>query len=386
MSNGYWFKGYNDDYTSFCPTAIFTRLSAQASIQDIPTDSRIYTDDKSIRLSGVNNPFYFDAVNTYTFPGSVRGVGVSTLPVSVGQYGQFPFYVLHSEGIHALEVGQYPVVFSRMTDISREVCQYPETVSSSEVGVLFANDNGLYILQGREAKLLSDRIDEYPNQSLFANLDYKLFVNAAGPSALRDKFIDIVSIRSVDLFTTYLQGARTGYLGGKNTEVMIFNTQKPYYYIISLKTGFITKHVGWIWEVVDYYPSVLVRMREDTNLYKLPDVEDSFMVVHLETNSIDMQQLKYAVKRVVARGRFEPHQEEDDEKVFGFYMFTSPNAVNWTLSGAFQTTSLVNDIALSITGTNARYVKYVLSGRLKSGSYLNYIEHQFDLFEKDLIN
>lgn len=387
--SGYYFKGYNEDYTSNCPAPIFTPVSIQLGAEDIPVNNNTITDLKTVRVSGVNNPWSWSALNTYTFEGNVLGVATNTFPLSEGQYGQFPLYVFHTQGISVLEVANNnTVVFLRSTEISREVCINRNSITGCELGVIFASSAGLQLLVGRELKLLSDNMDEFPDQSIRSNPDYKLLTNLSNTAAaeIKAKFINVSTSLSTDLFSTYLQTAQIAYAGGKNMDLIVFNSLYNYYYVFSLKLNMVTKMQGMIERVIDSFPSIYAMMRGSEYLFDLSSEHDNENnTIHIETNPIDMGDVNYSVVRAICRGYFEPHQDNEDIKLLGFYVFTSKNGVNWTLSGVTQMKFACKDIAVSVSGTKARYIKLILSGRVSIDSYINFISLQTEILQQFMI-
>ena len=84
-----------------------------------------------LKVSQVNNPFNFPDENTYLIgTGTIRNLSSNAMRISEGQFGQFPLYILTTENIYALNVGQ-EVLYTTQSPVSNEsptsdvICQTP---------------------------------------------------------------------------------------------------------------------------------------------------------------------------------------------------------------------------------------------------------------------
>ena len=60
----------------------------------------------AMKVSSVNNPFYFPAETTYTIgTGTILNAGTNAQRMSEGQFGQYDLYVLTTEGMYSLDTG-----------------------------------------------------------------------------------------------------------------------------------------------------------------------------------------------------------------------------------------------------------------------------------------
>ena len=81
--------------------------------------------------------------------------------ISEGQFGQFPLYILTTENIYALNVGQ-EVLYTTQSPVSNEsptsdvICQTP-------FGVIFIGKRGLYVINGQQVELLTPFLETIPD-------------------------------------------------------------------------------------------------------------------------------------------------------------------------------------------------------------------------------
>ena len=62
-------------------------------------------DKQKLKVSALNNPFFFPSRTTYQFQSDIMAIQSNTTALSQGQFGQFPLYVFCKDGVHAMQVG-----------------------------------------------------------------------------------------------------------------------------------------------------------------------------------------------------------------------------------------------------------------------------------------
>ena len=120
---------------------------------------RIGSESNTVKYSEYGNPFVLPPVNSIQV-GNEKIVGASTSAkaLSQGQFGQFPLYVFCTDGIWALEVGS-DGSYTSVAPAPRDVCNNPDSITQIDGAVVFTTDQGLKLIQGGEAMLLSDKLD-----------------------------------------------------------------------------------------------------------------------------------------------------------------------------------------------------------------------------------
>ena len=113
----------------------------------------------AMKVSSVNNPFYFPAETTYTIgTGTILNAGTNAQRMSEGQFGQYDLYVLTTEGMYSLDTGT-EISYNRQSPASLEI-PISDILCSMPYGVLFIGKRGLYMITGQETQFISAQIEE----------------------------------------------------------------------------------------------------------------------------------------------------------------------------------------------------------------------------------
>lgn len=122
-----------------------------------------------LKVSSLNNPFNFPALNTYMIGTSVaRNAASNAMRASDGQFGQYPVYVFTSENIYALNVGDGSTVYSNITPISNET-PISDIICQTPFGVVFVGKRGIFVINGQEVTMLSAQLEENPVEISISN-------------------------------------------------------------------------------------------------------------------------------------------------------------------------------------------------------------------------
>lgn len=113
----------------------------------------------AMKVSSVNNPFYFPAETTYTIgTGTILNAGTNAQRMSEGQFGQYDLYVLTTEGMYSLDTGT-EISYNRQSPASLEI-PISDILCSMPYGVLFIGKRGLYMITGQQTQFISAQIEE----------------------------------------------------------------------------------------------------------------------------------------------------------------------------------------------------------------------------------
>jgi len=222
---------------------------AQESSGLDPTEKKRYASDNVIRVSPVDNPFYFPASGYLTMFSTIIGTGIVTRPLSEGQFGQFPLYVFTSDGIYAVSTSSDGTFLSKEA-VSREVAVSPE-ILSMEQAVVFVTDKGVMMLQGSQVTNLSPFMN---GRHYTIEDDVKTILQSDSEwSGL------VPSTADGDPFMAFVREAKIGYdyNGGR---LLFFNDTKPYQYVYMLGTQSWHKVSGSVGShtVLNSYPDCYV--------------------------------------------------------------------------------------------------------------------------------
>ena len=128
-----------------------------------PAEKTTFRIPNTLAVSKPNNPFIFPAEDAITFTaGEILNLAVANVPLSEGQFGQFPLYVFTDEGVFAITVdaeGQ----LRTSHNVSRDVLISKDAVIGIEQGVFFAAARGLLLLQGSKVTKVSSQMEGLPD-------------------------------------------------------------------------------------------------------------------------------------------------------------------------------------------------------------------------------
>jgi len=113
----------------------------------------------AMKVSAINNPFYFPSTTTFTIgTGFLRNARSNALQMSQGQFGQYDVYVSTSEGIYSLDTGT-TVSYNRISPASLEI-PISDILCPTPFGVVFVGKRGIYVINGQEVKLISEQLEQ----------------------------------------------------------------------------------------------------------------------------------------------------------------------------------------------------------------------------------
>lgn len=226
-----------------------TYTQAQESSGLDPTEKKRYASDNVIRVSPVDNPFYFPESGYLTMFSTIIGTGIVTHPLSEGQFGQFSLYVFTSDGIYTVPTSSAGT-FLKKDAVSREVAVSSE-ILSMEQAVVFVTDKGVMMLQGSQVTNLSPFMN---GRHYTLEDDVKTILQSDSEwSGL------VPSTADGDPFMAFMGEAKIGY-DYKGGRLLFFNDTKPYQYVYMLGTQSWHKVSGSVGShtVLNSYPDCYV--------------------------------------------------------------------------------------------------------------------------------
>lgn len=135
-----------------------------------PEDKQVSSN--RIYVSELDNPFVYRAKNTHYVgdyhTNKIMGMGSNALPISEGQFGQYPLYVFTRNSIHAMEVGgSNDVVFSRINPVSNSLglVNYHQLTNIGQ-SLFFVSQDGIQLIGGGRKEKISSAIDEVIDNEL----------------------------------------------------------------------------------------------------------------------------------------------------------------------------------------------------------------------------
>jgi hypothetical protein len=338
--------------------------------------------DNVLKVSNVNNPFYFPADQTYQFQTPIVGVQSNVIAMSQGQFGQFPLYVFTKDGIYAMSVGSGTLAYSTQTPVTRDVCNNPDSICGLDTMVAFSTERGLMVIDGATTQLISEKIYGFlPSCSISSPIITRILAVAGLDSCL-----------SSVVFPDYLETAKVGY-NYETKEVVVANGDFPYSYVYSLKTGEWHKISQQIDSFVNSYPYTWAMI--GTQILDLNNMHRSVSKIALVTRPIKMGTLTHkrilqtALRGIVKRSlsdlyiKGEPvmfrGEGVDIFSDVGMYILASNDAEHFELVAKKEKMIDIRDLVTKMNKSKPyKYFMVCLVGGVRTDVSVNYIEMMVD--------
>ena len=251
----------------------------------LPEDSVSVAPNK-LKVSNVSNPFYFPAKQTYTVSSrNIVAMATATTALSTGQFGQFPLYVFTGEGVFALSVGTGDIAYANSFSVTRDVCNNPDSIVSTDDAIVFSTDSGLKVLSGSTVRGISSDMEGYLPTAVDSS---PIIKKIAGVGGFSDKL-------SSTEFIYYLEEAKVGY-NYEDKEVIVANRNYPYSYVFNMQSGSWYKISASINRFLNSYPECLA-VFNDHGVYNMHNGHRTVNKILLLTRPIKFGTLTH--KRIV---------------------------------------------------------------------------------------
>lgn len=215
---------------------------------DSPNTSQSITllEPNKIKVSDLSNPLRFPNENTYVVGnGTILAMATNTMNVSDRNYGQYPLYVFTTQGIWTLNVSSGEVVYSTLSAPTYSEAPTTPIVCSTPIGVVFTTQRGLQIINGQSVNFISPQLDQ----------DY-LDINMELPEA---QCKDVIYLFNDKSFKEYLRGIERMIYNPYESELIIFDKDSEYNYVLHLPSQSFYKSTEHIDIAVDnVFPELLV--------------------------------------------------------------------------------------------------------------------------------
>jgi hypothetical protein len=282
--------------------------------------NKIFTDPNRVQVSEINNPLVMPYKNSYQVGNSnILGFAVNGVPVSEGQFGQYPVYTFTGEGIYMMDIGVDPFI-SSIRQINGEICNSPKTVKNIGVGVLFTTDKGLMIINSLQVNSLSVDFEQEQHND-YAVRHNPLYQKAIALAELGkpDRFVSTVP------FMDYIINSNIGF-DYPNREIWVNNPAYPYSYVYSIDYQVWSKRDETFTTIVDNYPRYYAQQgRNCKNLSAREGTQN--MNIFLLSNPVKIRFDEFKqFRRMVARGEF-------PVECMGVYLFGSVDGFSWAYVG-----------------------------------------------------
>jgi hypothetical protein len=256
-----------------------------------------------LKVSSVNNPFFFPYETTYQVGSSeIVALMSNAVAVGTGQTGAAPLYVFCKDGIYSLMVDSSgEMAYTNARIIARDVCNNAKSVTPIDNGVVFTTDRGLMSIAGSEVIEIGSAAEgDVFDITDAADKAKKIMFNSFSMHQLAEFPQTLVD--NTD-FLTYLKGAIVNY-NHNERELMVSNPDKGYTYVMD-RNGNWSRRAFTAQEYVNNYPTSY-RLDEVGNFYKVDADDNDTNQVYLLSNVIKLGTINFKkAELLVVRGYFE---------------------------------------------------------------------------------
>lgn len=349
-----------------------------------------YRDKNRIQFSRLNNPFVFDAANSYRASnGEILAVSSISEPISEGQFGQFPIVAFTSEGIYALNQGSGDVLISTIVPMNSDVLNIEANVAQVPGAIVYTTDEGLKMLSNRNSQLISANIEQFEKEKLspLADLEeYKLYTN---PSAYPNitGYVRLSEVNenriSGETFIQFLAGSTIAYEPVKN-ELYICNPAYKYTYVFSFEFAAYFKIKAQFRNLINQYNKLIAVGPGTGIIYNLSNEKtyapNLYQDIFIETNAIvlsDKTILKN-IKRAVTQLKAKMNTTQGEESfIMTFSLFASNDDINYQHVATSQRINSFESIGLRNTAS-FRYYRIIIVGQVSTDSVIQRLDVSYE--------
>lgn len=336
-----------------------------------------------LKVSGVDNPFYFPAKQTYTPSKSdIVALCSNTVALSQGQFGQHPLYVFCADGIWAMATDTSgTIAYSASYPLSREVCINATSVKGIDSGVVFITRKGVMLLNGGNVTQLSAVIDEIVEKEYNIN-DNDIISRIAS-------LVSLQNVLSVDDFFNYSEKASVGFFYDKR-ELIISNPAYTYSYVFSLDSGQWSKYTAVFGFVSNSYPNFMGIYSDGdrTNVYTMDcnRVDDNDVMI-ITRPLLYGTKLHKRVMQLVLHASVRIPDSSSEFKGLACYMLCSNDAENFKLISGSERRKDFKDMVFPYIPTQSyRYFAIAIVGRITTDSTIVAVEMAVDAAWNNRLN
>ena len=332
-------------------------------------ENREYTRKNVMRVSSVDNPFFFPAASTYSFDADIVAVCSNTVTVSQGQFGQHPLYVFTNEGVWLMSVdvsgaGSYLA----QIPCSREICNNAAGVAVTTRGVVFPTAKGLMLINGSEVVNISSALAGLHTPELVHDGD------------VVERICDVVGKGELVARGAFLDYLKNGFIAFDYNANLLYvcNSGYNFAWVYNMEVGAWCTVDGQYDHYIPYSSNMVLGGYQDTNNYYLYHFDNdqkrvSDVPVVMVTRGCIFGETGFKrVGECAIRGTFLTHTA-------GFYVLGSVDGVSWELIGGREVNNgaraavplMVRDLVTRFKHSRSyRYIAFAFVGKVRSDAKL----------------
>lgn len=289
----------------------------------------------AMKVSSVNNPFYFPPATTFIIgTGILLNAGTNAQRMSEGQFGQYDLYVLTSEGLYSLDTGT-TIAYNRQSPASLEI-PTSAIICATPFGVVFVGKRGLYVINGQQTSLISPQIEQ-------------------------DSQADTIYGSSLS-FVTFLKTIKDILYDPNQNELIVVSTSHDYNWVLNIDSKMWYMSTEKIdFEVKNSSPNLLVVAGKDIKDYSQANSNQAAVALITRPIYFGIDEVKQ-LQRGILRGRVYQMNTLANSNAMFYRLFGSNDGTNHTLLRGFR---MLND-------KQDRDYKDFDSGMIARSTYRNY--------------
>ena len=214
-----------------------SQTDEMADLEDIKIDQGRTWEIKRKEPDAINvteqyNPFVFNVDHSYLAPGKVLDIQPQMAPIPDVPYGYDPLDVFTNRGVFALLQGSGNVLYGGFQPIAPLVSEGKGSAVATNMGIFFLAADGMWMVSGRNATLVSDALSLGPHDFIRTCPGYQAICHPT--TQITTTVYNIADYESSIPFKTFVNGANLSYNRFRD-EVIVSKTGKAYSYVLSLK-------------------------------------------------------------------------------------------------------------------------------------------------------
>ena len=359
-----------------------------------------------LKVSAVNNPFYFPADATYQVGNAeIVALCANTMALSTGQWGAHPLFVFCKDGVYAMQVDSTgELTYRNCVPISREICNNARSVTPIDDAIVFTTDRGLMLMSGSNPIEISQPAEGTPiNGTTLRGISQS--INHEALTSLLGKL-------TVTDLKNYLANVRIGY-NYLDRELWVTNPNETYTWVFrnNMWTKIVRRANYYIADYPRTYRVYTNALTGESHIYDIGTEETSAYGVgndcYFLTRPIKLQTLgEKQSLRVSLRGYFKMNTytktfNQDTyttlvSKTARLIVYGSLDARKWEMIGLAQypdvptaeqmaagkmkaydvTNRTFRDLSCTTFPQQVKFIRVAFVGSLDSESTIDYIEIQ----------
>lgn len=346
--------------------AVGMRYSWTYDITDADLEVIAY-DNNKLKVSDINNPFYYPNANTYQIGNhAIIAMGSQAQRISEGSYGQYPLYVFTHAGIYSLQIGQDVLYSNQVAPVSYET-PVSEIIAETPYGIIFISARGLCSINGQQVDMISQSIDHmHRYMMIYANQ------------------IPETQIPNIE-FEEYLKNVEAIIYNPYHDEIYIVNKNSEYSYVYHIPTKSYWMSTEEIRQPIrNTFPELYIVGANAIKTMKESGRNSTrvAIITHpIDFGVADTVKMDRSYLRALLHNANIGEEGEGTPAKMLVNLYSSLDGVNYNLARGvlLQQDGSYKDIDMGLMArTRSKYYMLAIAGTISTGSKIDYIEFNIE--------